>query len=148
MDEIRPWLFVGSYRDTLSKDYLDLFSIGAMLQFAEEIEQTDIESLYLPIEDDLPTSKKHIRAGVDFIREHKRKGDRVLVACGAGINRSSIFATAALKEEEGLSLIDAYQQVKKYHPEALPNLSVWESFCNYYAEPIPYLEVIRLEIRK
>jgi hypothetical protein len=39
MDEIRPWLYIGKYRDTLDKDLLDFNSIRAMLQFAEPIEQ-------------------------------------------------------------------------------------------------------------
>jgi len=98
MDEIRPWLYIGKYRDTLQLDYLRSKSIQAMLQLAEKVEQPNIASLYLPVEDLAPVSNEHIRQGVDFIREHKAKGNRVLVACGAGINRSSSFCAAALKE--------------------------------------------------
>ena len=36
MDEIRPWLFIGAYRDTLNKSYLDLESIRAMLQLGDQ----------------------------------------------------------------------------------------------------------------
>ena len=72
---------------------------------------------YLPVEDLAPISSGHIRQGVDFIRAHKAKGVRVLVACGAGINRSSSFCAAALKEEDGLSLFEAFKEVKRLHPE-------------------------------
>ena len=146
MDEVRPWLFIGSYRDTKNVWYLNLKNIRAMLQLAEKVEQPNIVSLYLPVEDLAPISSKHIRQGVDFIREHKAKNNRVLVACGAGINRSSSFCAAALKEEEGLSLFEAFKEVKRNHPESMPHEPVWESLCKYYDETTPYLDVIRLPI--
>jgi protein-tyrosine phosphatase len=146
MDEIRPWLFIGAYRDTLNKSYLDFKNIQAMLQLAQKVEQPNIVSLYLPVEDLAPISITHIRQGVDFIREHKAENKRVLVACGAGINRSSSFCAAALKEEEGLSLFDAFKEVKRNHPESMPHEPVWESLCKYYNETTPYLDVMRLPI--
>ena len=146
MDEIRPWLFIGAYRDTKNQRYLNLKNIQAMLQLAELVEQPNIVSLYLPVEDLAPISSVHIRQGVDFIREHKAKGNCVLVACGAGINRSSSFCAAVLKEEEGLSLFEAFKEVKRLHPESMPHKPVWESLCNYYDEMTPYLDVMRLPI--
>lgn len=147
MDEIRPWLFIGKYRDTLQLAYLKSKSIQAMLQLAERVEQPNIVSLYLPVEDFAPISSEHIRQGVDFIRAHKAEGNRILVACGAGINRSSSFCAAALKEEEGLSLFEAFKEVKKLHPESMPHEPVWESLCKYYNEMTPYLDVMRLPIQ-
>ena len=146
MDEIRPWLFIGAYRDTKNQWYLNLKNIQAMLQLAEKVEQPNIVSLYLPVEDLAPISSKHIRQGVDFIREHKAKGNRVLVACGAGINRSSSFCAATLKEEEGLSLFEAFKEVKRLHPESMPHKPVWESLCKYYSESTPYLDVMLVRI--
>lgn len=146
MDEIRPWLYIGAYRDTKNQSYLNLKNIQAMLQLAEKVEQPNIISLYLPVEDLAPISSGHLRQGVDFIRAHKAKGARVLVACGAGINRSSSFCAAALKEEEGLSLFEAFKEVKRLHPESMPHQPVWESLCKYYNETTPYLDVMRLPI--
>jgi protein-tyrosine phosphatase len=71
------------------------------------------------------------------VREHKRLGQRVLIACGAGINRSTAFAVAVLREEEGLSLLDAFRAVKRQHREAMPHPPVWESLCSYYQEDVP-----------
>jgi protein-tyrosine phosphatase len=146
MDEIRPWLLIGAYRDTLNKSYLDFKSVQAMLQLAEKVEYPNIVSLYLPVEDLAPVSSAHIRQGVDFIRKHKAKGERVLVVCGAGINRSSSFCAAALKEEEKLTLFEAFKEVKRKHPESMPHEVVWESLCQYYNETTPYLDVMRLRI--
>jgi protein-tyrosine phosphatase len=85
-----------------------------------------------------------LEQGVAFIREQRAVGNRVLVACGAGINRSSAFCTAALKEEEGLSLFEAFKEVKKKHAESMPHEPVWVSLCNHYEEKTSYLEIMRL----
>ena len=146
MDQIRPWLFIGSYRDTKHLAYLQFKSISAMLQLAEKVEQPNIVSLYLPVEDLAPLSSEHLRQGLDFIRDHKSKGNRVLVACGAGINRSSAFSAAALKEAEDLTLFEAFKEIKRCHTESMPHQPVWESLCHYYKESTPYLEVMRIRI--
>lgn len=144
MDQIRPWLFIGKYRETLNKSYLNHKSIRAMLLLAEPVEQPGIVSLYLPVADVAPVSHKHLRRGVDFINEQRQIGNRVLVACGAGINRSAAFSAAALKEAEGMTLLDALKEVKRCHPESMPHEPVWISLCNYYDEKTSYLEVMRL----
>jgi protein-tyrosine phosphatase len=147
MDEIRPWLYIGKYRDTLDKNHLDFKSIQAMLQLADRVEQKGINSLFLPVEDIGPTSPVLIKQGVDFILEEKGKGHKVLVACGAGINRSTAFCMAALKETEGLSLLDAFKEIKRKHPESMPHEPVWESFCRYYDESTSYLTIMRLSFQ-
>lgn len=146
MDEIRPWLYIGKFRDTLYNAYLKAKSIQAMLQLAEEVEQTGIPCLYLPVEDTEPVPSHLLKQGLDFILREKQKGHRILVACGAGINRSGVFCTVALKETEELSLMDAFKEVKWKHPEAMPHKPVWDSLCKYYGESIPYLDVMRVGI--
>ena len=147
MDEIRPWLYIGKFRDTLDKNYLDSNSIKAMLQLADPVEQKGINSLFLPVADLGPTSPALIKQGVEFILTEREKGNKVLVACGAGMNRSTAFCMAALKESEGLSLLDAFKEIKRRHPESMPHEPVWESFCRYYNESTPYLDIMRLSIQ-
>ena len=116
-----------------------------MLQLAEPVEHHGIHSLYLPVEDMEPIPPDLLRQGVDFILEEKQKGHRVLVACGAGINRSSAYCICVLKEVEGLGLFEAFVAVKNRHPESLPHQIVWESLCQYYAESVPYLDLMRFK---
>jgi protein-tyrosine phosphatase len=106
-----------------------------------------ISSLFLPVDDMRPIPHHLIKQGLEFILAEKEKGHNILVACGAGVNRSAAFCLAALKEVEGLSLSDAYIEVKRKHPEALPHKSAWQSFCSYYNESTPYLDIMRLSVK-
>ena len=76
--------------------------------------------------------------GVEFVRLEKALGRNVLIACGMGISRSATFAIAALMEEEGLGLLDAFGEVRARHPEALPHPALWQSLCDHYGEDVPY----------
>ena len=142
MDPIRPWLYIGKYRETLNQRLLSVNGIQAMLLLAELVQHPGITSLYLPVEDFAPIPPYLLRQGVDFMREEKGQAHRVLIACGAGINRSSAFAVAVLKEEEGLSLLEAFRVVKRHHAEAMPHPPVWESLCSYYHEDVPYIRLM------
>jgi protein-tyrosine phosphatase len=146
MDEIRPWLYIGKYRDTKDREYLESREIQAVLQLAEPVKYSNINSLYLSVEDMEPTSPELIKQGVDFILSEKEQGHKILVACGAGINRSTAFCMAALKEVEGLSLLDAFKDIKRKHPDAFPHEPVWKSLCSYYNETTSYLDVMRLSV--
>ncbi len=147
MDEIRPWLFIGNYSDTQNKSYLDSKSISAMLQLAEPVQQININSLYLPVADLGAISHDFIKQGMKFVLAEKEKGNKILIACAAGINRSTAFCIAALKETAGLNLLDAYKEIKQKHPKAMPHEPIWESLCSYYNETTPYLDMMRISIQ-
>jgi protein-tyrosine phosphatase len=143
MDEIRPWLYIGNYSDTQDKECLDFKSIQAMLQLAAPVKQTGIISLYLYVEDMTPISSQSFKEGVEFVWHQKENDRKILIACAAGVNRSSAFCIAALKEIEGLSLLDAFKEVKRYHIRSMPQEIVWESLCSYYNEKISYIDLMR-----
>ena len=136
MDRVRPWLYIGSYRDTLNPHLLAAYKIGAMLQLAGPVDHPGIASLYLSLEDGLPIPAGLLRQGVDFVITHKNANQVVLIACGAGISRSAAFTIATLKEVEGVSLPEALRTVKERHPAALPHPAIWESLCAYYHENV------------
>ena len=145
MDEIRSWLYIGNYHDTLNKYRLELNSIQAMLQLAEEVKQDGIPSIYLPVEDLEPIPNHLIEQGIGFVHVQRKQNRRILVACGAGINRSTAFCIASLKEEEGINIFQAFQEIKQKHPEAMPHQPVWESLCEYYDENVPYTNLMSLK---
>ena len=63
-----------------------------------------------------------------------------------GLTDQAHFAQPRCKEEEGLSLLDAFKEVKRKHPEAMPHQPLWESLCAYYNETIPYFDVMLVRV--
>jgi protein-tyrosine phosphatase len=143
MHPIRPWLIIGSYRDRQSLALLQAHSITAMLELAGHIAHPGIDSLYLPIEDGEPIDRAILARGIAYILAQRAAGSTVLVACGAGISRSTTFAIAALKEAEGRSLLGAAREVRRLHPGGMPHHALWSSLCAYYQEPVSYLALVR-----
>jgi protein-tyrosine phosphatase len=143
MYPIRPWLYVGKFSDTQDDVMLRRREIGAMLQLADSVKQPGIPSLYLPVEDGEPLPHDLLRLGVEFVRLEKALGRSVLIACGAGISRSTTFAIAVLKEEEELDLLEAFRQVRALHPEAMPHPALWQSLREYYGEDAPYARLLQ-----
>jgi protein-tyrosine phosphatase len=140
---IRPWLLIGKYRETLDHDRLARARVGALLHLAAPVEPLGITTLHLPVEDGEPLEARVLRQGVEFVLAQRAADKTVLVACGAGISRSTSFAIAALKEAEGLSLLAAAREVRRLHPDGLPHIALWSSLCLHYQEPDDYLALIR-----
>ncbi|NJM07283.1 hypothetical protein HC891_15450 [Candidatus Gracilibacteria bacterium] len=106
------------------------------------VEPPGITTLYLPVEDGEALAAEKLRRGVDFVLTHHATNKTVLVACGAGISRATTFTIAALKEAEGLSLLDAAHAVRQAHPDGMPHWLLWESLCTYYGERHDYLALL------
>lgn len=144
MQRVRPWLLIGKHRETLDAELLARARVGALLHLAAHVEPSGITTLCLPIEDGELLDERTLRHGVDFVLAQRAVGQHVLIACGAGISRSTTFAIAALKEAEGLSLLTAAREVRRAHPDGLPHVALWSSLCLHYQEPHDYLALIRV----
>lgn len=143
MIPIRPWLVVGKYTDTVNSDILRDHQVGAMLQLHQAVDHLDMPTMFLPLQDGKPVTMVELDQGIDFIRRHKAQGHTVLIACSAGVSRSVTLATAALKLEEGKSLLDTFHDVRERHPRALPDQVHWQALCQYFKEDIPFWDVWR-----
>jgi protein-tyrosine phosphatase len=141
MYQIREWLYVGNIGDTLNLPALREASIGAMLQLYEAIEQPGVDTLFIQLEEGVPIDTDDLEQALGFIAGQRAQQQRVLVACGAGISRSVVIATAALKEAEGGSLFDAYNQIRQRHPAALPDQIHWLGVCRHYNDAVSYKQL-------
>ncbi len=140
MYKIREWLYIGKYSQTRRLEFLNQVGITAMLQLADHIPQDGIETLYLDINDGESLPHDKIQRGVNFILEQKEVDGRVLVACGAGISRSSTFALAALMEVEKLAIFDAYREVFLRYRGAEPHPELMMSLSAYHGKEMDLLE--------
>ncbi|MFZ4814759.1 MAG: dual specificity protein phosphatase family protein [Phototrophicaceae bacterium] len=141
MHKIRDWLYIGGYRDTADLDLLQTAGVGSMLQLADHRPQPGIATLPIIIDDGVPVSADKLALGIAYVRGEKALGKSVLVACGAGISRSTTFAIGVLKEEEGGTVLETFLNIRKHHPNALPHISLWHSLCQYYGEDTLYQEI-------
>jgi protein-tyrosine phosphatase len=139
MNQIRPWLYIGKYRDTINLPLLQFHQIGAMLQFAELVEQPGIVTFYIDQDDGVPVPSENFHKGLKFIISNKEAGRNILVACGAGISRSATFTIAALSAIEQISLKEAYIEVKRLHPDTMPHPAVWKSMCIYFKDDTTFM---------
>ncbi|GAB5492071.1 MAG: hypothetical protein Phog2KO_22860 [Phototrophicaceae bacterium] len=140
MYQIRDWLYIGKYSQTRNLLTLNQYGITAMLQLADYVPQENIESLFLNVDDGEPLPTGMIESGLQFLREQKAQNKTILVACGAGISRSSTFALAFLMELENLSLLEAYREVYKNHPQAEPHPELIKSLYGYHGETVEMIE--------
>lgn len=135
MNVIRPWLYISNYRTSIDRTFIQQYQIKALLHLVENVSHPNVETLYMPIEDGVPTAPAEIERGVNFIVEHHQHNHPILVACGAGMSRSAAFTAAGLHLIEGIFLWEALKIVKKAHDPAFPAFKLWRSFCEYYGEP-------------
>lgn len=140
MLEIRDWLYIGKFAHTRNRDYLEEKGIQAMLQLADHVPQLGISTLHLDVADGEALPHDKLKKGINFIQQQKTDGQRTLVACGAGISRSVVFAMAILMQEEKLSLFDAYREVRKRHPRAEPHYELVISLAAYHGHELDLME--------
>lgn len=138
MYKIRDWLYISSFPIASNYEAVKKAGIQAMLLVYKDIKHPDIAHLFLPLMEGIPISEETIARGMNFIKEHQQRGQRVMISCAAGISRSVTFATAALKEIESLSLRDAFMAIRARNREALPDHVHWQSLIDYYGGGIDY----------
>lgn len=141
MHRIRMWLYVSNFATASTPDAFKKNNIKAMLQLYQPIKATGIETKFIGITDGKPITPAQIQEGIAFIRQQRQKKHRILSTCGAGVSRSVTFAVIALKEIEGLSLADAYHDVYKQHPKAMPDHVHWKSIADFYGESDDFWEI-------
>ncbi len=87
--------------------------------------------------------RERLERGVDFVRAQREAGHTVLVACAAGISRSTTFVIAYLLRALGYDLYDAWQLVHSRHPKTWPACEMWESLITHYDLPYTMDDVRR-----
>lgn len=138
MNRVRPWLWIGRYRDTLAAEPLVARGVGAVLEMAEATTLgLGLRVLYLPVEDAVPLQPGMLARGLEFVAGARRDDLSVLIACGAGMSRSVVFSAAAVARAEGLELDAAMDDIRRLHPRSLPHPVLWRSVCAQFRELPP-----------
>jgi protein-tyrosine phosphatase len=125
LSEIDTNVFIGSFNDALT------FNDGYLIVVTEEIPETEPKRAYhIPIlkvapngqpfttpDGFLKVDEKALDIVASLIEEIQNAGYKVLVHCGAGIERSPLTAAWFLMKKYKITLEEAYRRVKAVHPE-------------------------------
>lgn len=141
MNRIKDWLYVGNYQDSINLSQLNKAGVRVVLQLAQRLPKSDLRHLYLPLEDGqyIPTPK--LEEALDFLATQRADGEKVLIACGAGVSRAAVISMAALHEFEGMGFLEAYSLLRQERPIIAPHPILIRSLCLYYADAPPFEEL-------
>ena len=121
-------LFIGSL-DMQSEVRPD---VSAVLNLGEEpsswfnqVQAANMDRWFPQGEGSLGMNLVEIAAEADWVLGRLQHGQRVLVHCVAGMNRSSTIGCAVLIRNEGLSAEEALKRVRRNHPWARPDSFHW-----------------------
>jgi hypothetical protein len=143
VNQVLDWLYVGSVKDAENYDALKAEGIGAVLTLAWPIKHPDIAVRRVYFEDGEPISDEIFEKALSFVRQQRRKGKKILIACSAGVSRSPTIAVAVLHELEGYPLIEAFRTVLGRVHMACPRLVTWNSVCRFYGQMVTLGDVWR-----
>jgi protein-tyrosine phosphatase len=99
---------------------------------AEALRRHGIDFLHLPTPDLEPASAEMLDRGVEFVRSHLARGNKVLIHCQHGIGRSALLALCVLVDG-GLEPLDALKQAKDRRERVSPSQSQYEGWARWLA---------------
>lgn len=108
---------------------LDAHGINAILDVTAEFDgldwsasSRDFDYLNVPVLDHMPPTQAQLNQAINFIEQHKQKGQKVVVHCALGRGRS-VYMVAAylLTQDDTLSVVDAMQKINAIRSTARLN---------------------------
>ncbi|KAK3926674.1 Dual specificity protein phosphatase 10 [Frankliniella fusca] len=126
-----PHLYLGNARDAslrslrlLGADYVLSVTSAPAGVSDEAYRAAGVRHRALPARDCWQQSlRDHFHDAFNFIEEARSRGGVVLLHCQAGVSRSAAVAIAYLMRARGLSMAEAYKEVKAVRPIISPNLN-------------------------
>lgn len=138
-------LFLGNYRDSLNEQFLIARDINVIVNCTKDLPFSSYQGIKrryrIPVDDDLrEESIQEMAYALEFIIpllvRHIQNGDRVLIHCFAGMQRSAVVTLALLYElacAAKSNPIDLYNYIRSRRPIAFqPSFNFERAFISYY----------------
>ncbi|XP_075247382.1 uncharacterized protein LOC142340591 isoform X2 [Convolutriloba macropyga] len=125
---ILPYLFLGSYQDSLNERELCSLGINFVLNVSRGTIKPNCVSedcfMRIPVDDNYDAHiTPYFQQAFQFIDRAKNSGGCVLVHCMAGISRSATVAIAYFMREHNCTHEEAMRFVKERRPSIAPNFN-------------------------
>jgi len=125
LDEILEWLYLGNAYQAADQELLQGLGITCILnlvggRFPEEYDPDQF--LMYPLSDyGADNLERRLKPCFKFLSNVKKRGEKVLVHCAMGVNRSPTVVIAYLMEREKWTLKDAIHHVLLRRPQTRPH---------------------------
>ncbi|XP_065347521.1 dual specificity protein phosphatase 10 [Cloeon dipterum] len=127
ISRILPHLYLGNASDARDRQKLADHSISRILAISADEEspvQPLLETKIIAATDNCSQNmKQFFEEAFSFIEAARKKGERVLLHCQAGVSRSPTIAIAYMMRLERISMYEAYRRVKEIRSIISPNLN-------------------------
>ncbi|XP_063402913.1 uncharacterized protein LOC134686959 [Mytilus trossulus] len=125
---ILPFLYLGSYRDAISQDTIQVNDISYILNVSTTCPQPPFiqegHFFRIPVNDNYSAKMlPFFDEAFQFIDKIRESNGCVLIHCLAGISRSPTLAIAYIMKHLKMSSDDAYRYVKDKRPTISPNFN-------------------------
>ena len=97
---------------------------------ADQLAAAGIDFLHLPTPDMEPAAHEDLETGVEFVREHVGRGEKVLIHCQHGIGRSALLALCVLVDQ-GFAPLDALVHAKDRREVVSPSRSQYDGWAGW-----------------
>ncbi|CAC5379693.1 DUSP [Mytilus coruscus] len=133
---ILPFLYLGSYRDAISQDIIQVNDISYILNVSTTCPQPPFiqegHFFRIPVNDNYSAKMlPFFEEAFQFIDKIREANGCVLIHCLAGISRSPTLAIAYIMKHLKMSSDDAYRYVKDKRPTISPNFNFLGQLLEY-----------------
>ncbi len=134
--QLLTFLYVGNERDAADLEFLQQERICNVLNVTQSVpcfhDNKLVNYKRISVRDNsLANLKKHFDEAFQFIEAARKRHEKVLLHCSAGISRSSTIAIAYIMRYRGMSMSKAYNLVKSRRSIIAPNLNFVGQLASY-----------------
>jgi protein-tyrosine phosphatase len=130
------WLFLCGLNEARQYDVLKQMGVTHIVNMMTDSECHDeggsdkFRILHCPLEDDESEDiARYFDRSIEFIKEARASGGRVVVHCRLGISRSATVVLAFLVKAQSLTLKNAFELVSRARPKVMPNYGFWHQLA-------------------
>lgn len=135
--EIEPGLWIGSSKDSKDREFMESHDVRLVVNCTHNLPRKflHLDFVRVPVHDNRDDDRlmfRHLPEAVEAIRDHRARGNAVLVHCFAGVSRSATVCAAYLVRERGMSVEEAIAAIQAKKPETFGSRPVFEKALRDY----------------